>query len=388
MDAAAAPDPRIVKALDTARELGEEGVQVAAYLGGDLIVDAWAGAADPATGAPVDGSTLFNVFSVTKAVTATALHRLAGRGLVDYDAPVARHWPEFARNGKEAITVGHVLAHRAGIPWMPEDVTPERQADWRWMIQAIEDTAPSYPPGTVNAYHALVWGWIVGEIVRRADPGHRPIETVIRQDLLEPLGITDLFLGLPESEDGRVARLIGGDPPDNAPDLYLRGMPRQVFPGSSVYNTSLARRTVNPGAGGIGTARAFARFFAMLAGHGELDGVRLLESEHVRSFTRPRDGAADDDLYLGGVAHVGAYGYWLGGPNPGTNPVIGPNPQIIHHPGAGGSLSWAELDTGLAVSICHNRLHEGPFAPGAHPFVPIADAVRAVAAERLGDLRS
>ncbi|SEG92728.1 CubicO group peptidase, beta-lactamase class C family [Thermomonospora echinospora] len=383
MSAVPAQDPRVVKALDRARELGEEGLQVAAYLGGDLIVDAWAGSADPQAGRQVDGSTLFNVFSVTKAITATALHILAERGLVDYRAPVCRYWPGFARNGKESITVRDVLSHRAGIPWMPEDVTPERQADWDWMIRAIEDMPPAFEPGRTNSYHALIWGWIVGEIARRADPEHRPVEVLIRQEIVEPLGISDLFLGLPESEDGRVARLIGGDPAPDASETYLRGMPRQVFPGSTIYNTDLARRTVNPGAGAIGNARAFARFFAMLAGHGELDGVRLLPADVVDGFTEPREDADVTDLYLGGIAHVSAFGYWLGGSSPTANPAVGPNPRILHHPGAGGSISWAELDTGLAVSICHNRMHEGPFEPSAHPFVPIAEAVRAIAAERL-----
>nr|WP_207933056.1 serine hydrolase [Actinomadura sp. GC306] len=158
-------------------------------------------------------------------------------------------------------------------------------------------------------------------------------------------------------------------------------MPRQVFPGSTVYGTELARRTVNPGAGAIGDARSFARFFAMLAGHGELDGVRLLPADRVDGFTEPRDEAGVPDRYLGGVAHVSAFGYWLGGSSPAANPAVGPDPRILHHPGAGGSISWAELDTGLAVSICHNRMHEGPFEPSGHPFVPIAEAVRAVAAD-------
>ncbi|WP_141576602.1 serine hydrolase [Actinomadura sp. WMMA1423] len=381
MGAAPAWDPRIADALDRARELGEEGLQIAAYLDGELIVDAWAGSADPDTGRDVDGSTLFNVFSVTKAVTATALHILAARGLVEYNSPVGRYWPEFARNGKEATTVRDVLSHRAGIPWMPEAVTPERQADWDWMVRAIADMEPAFEPGRTNAYHALIWGWIVGEIARRADPANRTIDALIREEIIEPLGITDLFLPLPESEDARVARLIGGDPGPDAPADYLRGMPRQVFPGSTIYNTELARRTVNPGAGAIGNARSFARFFAMLAGHGELDGVRLLPADRVDGFAEPRDEAGVPDRYLGGVAHVSAFGYWLGGSSPAANPAIGPDPRILHHPGAGGSISWAELDTGLAVSICHNRMHEGPFEASGHPFVPIAEAVRAVAAD-------
>ncbi|KAB2812638.1 beta-lactamase family protein [Pimelobacter simplex] len=353
-------------ALETARERGEDAVHVAAYLDGRLVVDAWAG--------PADGDTLYNVFSVTKIVTATALHVQVARGLLSYDDPVARHWPAFGRHGKDRITVRDVLSHRAGIPWMPEGVTPERQADWAWMVAGIEDLVPETLPGTENCYHALVWGWVVGELVRRVDPAHRPFERFVREEVLDPIGVDDAYLGLPPEHDVRRAVLSGGASPEGAAEDHLRGMPAAVYPGPAVFNTELGLRTVNPSAGLIGNARSVARLLAVLAGRGELDGVRLLPAELVELFPTPRDGVADVDRYLGAPARVGGYGYWTGGP--GAHPCVGDRPRVLQHPGAGGSIAWAELDTGLAVAICHNRMHAGPFAPEVHPFVPLAEAVR------------
>ncbi len=374
------------RALEIAHQRGEVGLQVAAYLGDELVVDMWSGDADPEARRKVDGSTLFNVFSVTKAIVATALHVLGDRGLVDYEAPVAEYWPAFARNGKERTSIRDVLSHRAGIPWMPRGVTPELQADWGWMIAQIEEMTPEFEPGTTNCYHALIWGWIVGEIIRRVDPQNRPIEVFVRQEIFEPLGIDDIYLGLPPSEDARRAQLLGGGPPDGAPEIFMRGMPAPVFPCAPVYNEASSLRAVNPGAGSIGTARAYARFFALLAGHGTLGGVRLLSPQLVEEFLTPRKGTDDIDIYFRGPAQIGQYGYHLGGNDP-AGPVIGEKTTILQHPGAGGSIGWAELDTRLAVSICHNVMHGGQAERDRHPFGPIAAAVRAHASDLLAEGR-
>lgn len=368
---------RLVAALVEARRRGDDGVAVAAYLDGELLLEARTGSVVPGEDQPVDADTLYNVFSVSKAVTATALHILAARGLIDYQDAVAKHWSEFARNGKANITVEHVLSHRAGMPWMPEGVTPERQHDWDWMVQAIEGIEPPFEPGTMNCYHALVWGWLVGELIRRVDPAHRPFEVFVREEIFEPLGLHDSYFGLPAEHDGRRAVLAGCLAPEGAPEEHLLGMPATVYPGSVAYNAEVGRRTVNPGAGLITTPRDLARFFAMLAGRGELDGVRILPAELVDRFLTPRDRTEDDDLYLGSPARVGAHGFWLGGV--GGHLLVGENAQILHHPGAGGSIGWAELDSGLAVAICHNVMLSGPTTAESHPFMPIVEAVRAVA---------
>jgi CubicO group peptidase (beta-lactamase class C family) len=152
--------------------LGETGIAVAAYYRGELVVDAFAGAADPSSGKLVDEHTLFSVFSVTKGVTALALHIQADRGLLNVQEPIARYWPEFANNGKESTTIEQALSHRAGIPQMPKGVTPELMANWDWMVEQIAQHTPIFPPGTANSYHVLVWGWILGEVVIRTDPAH------------------------------------------------------------------------------------------------------------------------------------------------------------------------------------------------------------------------
>lgn len=371
-------DPRIEAAVAEALDTTEVGLQVAAYLNGELIVDTYGGVADPETDRPVDSDTLFFPFSVTKAVTSTTLHLQAERGLVDYDAPIATYWPEWGRNGKEAITVRDVLTHQSGVPWMPEGVTPELKANWEWMIRAFEEMTPEYPVGT-NCYHALGWGWIIAEIVQRTDPEKRPFAQFAREELLDPIGATDLFFGLPASEDHRLATLVGGKIPESTPyPMFFRGMPHEVHPSAEIFNLEITRRTVDPGAGSITNARSMAAHFGLLANKGEMNGVRLLSADHVKSFLTPRPGNDVDDLYLGMKVPVSAYGYYLSDDTPGMIPVITPHAPIIWMPGAGSSIGWAELDTGLAVAITHNHMQMGP----PPSFVTIARAVRDVAAER------
>jgi CubicO group peptidase (beta-lactamase class C family) len=383
--------PLVEAALAEAVRTTEVGIQVAAYHGDELIVDAYAGLADPHTRRAVDSETLFFPFSVTKSVTATALHLQAERGLVDYDAPVATYWPEYGANGKDAITVRHVLTHQSGAPWMPDGVTPERQADWDWMIHGFEQMSPDYPVGT-NCYHALGWGWIIGEIIRRTDPQRRDFARFVREELLQPLGITDMYFGLPESEDYRLAKLSGGEIPESGAvvaralgldddwPLFFKGMPREVHPSAVVFNEEIARRTVHPGAGVITNARSMAAHFALLANKGSFNGVRLLSAECVESFLTPRENPDEIDLYLNMRVPVSAYGYYLSDNTPGMIPIITPGHPFLWMPGAGSSVGWAELDTGLGVAIAHNKMQS--YDQGPHPYVAIAEAVRAVAADR------
>jgi CubicO group peptidase (beta-lactamase class C family) len=385
-----APDSRVARALDHAIELGELGVQVTAYLDGELIVDAWIGTADPASGRQVDASTLFTAFSVTKAVTVTALHLQAERGLVSYDEPVATYWPEFAANGKETITVRDVLSHRSGIPQMPAGVGPEEMCDWGWMTAGIERLTPMFAPGTTNTYQTLVFGWTVGEIVRRTDRRGRSFDRFVREELLDPLAIDDLFFGVPDAELDRVAPVIAtapelAAPKPNADERIESIMPIAVFTGP-IWNRLDIRRSVSPGAGAIMSARAAARLFAMLAGRGALGGVRLLSEQRLLWCTVPRDDALAPDPTRPSGAWVGQGGYWLGGQSPPAWPVVGDGQHILCHPGAGGSIGWADLDSGLAVAILHNRMQDAPtFSstdPGKNPFLELADAVRLVASDR------
>jgi CubicO group peptidase (beta-lactamase class C family) len=368
----------VQRAIDRAIAAGHEvGVQVAAYHRGKLVVDAWGGDADPATGRPVNGDTLFNVYSVTKAVAATALHMLVDRGRLAYDAPVAAWWPEYAAHGKGATTVRDVLTHRAGVPQMPAGVTPERLCDWDWMTRAIADLTPLAEPGTKTLYLSMTFGWIVGELVRRADAKHRSLGQFVREEIATPLNAPDLWIGLPDAEVHRIAKQVDAMPPippAHLPPLFLASMPPAVALEPRVFERPDVRRAEVAGVGGIFTARSQARFWAMLAGGGELDGRRLLSKELVATLNVPRANSAEPDpVMFGFPIPITVGGFWFGGEHP---PVCSArSPRALCHPGQGGSIGWADPDTQLAVAICHNRLFN-PSTREEDAILTIADAVR------------
>ena len=198
---------QVQRAIDELVESGaERGLQVAVYRHGEQVVDAVAGVADPETGRPVSLDTPFYAYSVGKGATSTVAHVLVERGFFGYDTPIVELWPEFGAHGKENATVRHALTHTVGVPGIPADTTPEDLCDWDKMCAAIADSEPWWEPGTKTAYHAYPFGYIVGEIVRRATG--KPISQVLREEVAGPLGIADeLYFGVPESELGRLARL-------------------------------------------------------------------------------------------------------------------------------------------------------------------------------------
>lgn len=366
------------EAIDSVIAQGREvGVQVAAYHRGKLVVDTWGGLADPATGRAVDGDTLFNVYSVTKAVAATAIHMLVDRGLLDYDAPVARYWPEYGAHGKDKTTVRHVLTHRACVPQMPGGVTPERMVDWDWMTRAIADLRPLAEPGTKTLYLSMTFGWILGELVRRVDPQQRSLGRFVREEIAAPLGITDLWIGIPETVENRIARQIDAMvpvPPEYLPPLFLASMPPAVALAPPVFERPEVRRAEVAGVGGIFNARSEARFWAMLAQGGELDGVRLLSRELVATLNTPRANSEEPDpVMFGFPIPITIGGFWFGGDHPPVCSVK--NPSAMCHPGQGGSIGWADPDAQLAVAICHNRLFN-PTSTAEDAILPIAQAVR------------
>jgi CubicO group peptidase (beta-lactamase class C family) len=354
----------------------EIGVQCVAYLGNRLVVNVSAGLADPETGRAVTDDTLFNVYSVTKAVVATALHIQADRGLIDYDARVADYWPEYAANGKEATTVRDVLTHRSGLAQMPEDTTPALICDWDAMVTRLAVMPPLAPPGAKGLYQSMTHGWLVGELVRRTDPQHRSIGRFVREEIAEPLGIGDLWVGLPESEMRRVAKMTLAMPAmPQLPDLYLAAMPPQVDLVPSVFEQPPLMRAEVAGVGGIFNALSTARFFAMLANGGELDGVGLLSAERVARFNNPRPNADEPDIVIFGMSlPLGEAGYWLGQDAPPT--ASAKYRQVICHPGAGNSQGFADLKTGLAFAWCHNRMYN-PYTREEDPTAQIADLIRA-----------
>ena len=353
----------------------ELGVQVAAYHEGRLVVDAHAGIADAASGEAVNADTLFNVFSVVKAVTVTAVHLQAERGLLDYEAPVARYWPEFAVAGKEGVRVADVLAHRSGLYQMPTDVTPQQICDWEWMTRWLAAAPPVFAPGSRNGYQSMTMGWLCGELVRRTDPQRRPFQHFVREEIAGPLAIPDLWIGLPPEHEPRVAIMDGAnviDFPDGSP--YRLSCPRQVDLMPEPFGRSEVRRACVPGVGGIMTARSAARFFALLACGGQLDGLRLLSAERLRRAAEPRDSVDQPDMvFFGAPVPVSVGGYWLGGP--GSPVAAAKDRTTLCHPGMGGSIGFADPRHRLAFAFCHNRLHSRR-APADDPAVQAAELIR------------
>ncbi|KAM5343744.1 hypothetical protein ACJ41O_012281 [Fusarium nematophilum] len=374
-----ASDPRLKAALQAILGRGETGVSVVAYYRGKLIAQGIAGYADVAGKRSVDSRTIFPVFSVTRGITAMAVHIQADRGFISLQDPIAKYWPEFAANGKESITVENALSHRAGIPQMPDGVTPELMADWDWMVQQVASFIPKFPPGTVNAYHVLVWGWILGKVVVRTDPKHRPLGQFVEEEIFKPLGVEDLYLGVPDAQLSRVATLYGGNEPF-LEDTYNTS-PMPVFPGANVHNLKVVRQACDPGAGAIGNAPAIARVFAMVAEGGELDGVRLLSSDYVKGLPRLREGAHDPDKVLPVPVWFGAAGFWLGGEKGASDPIVGDHCEVIYSPGAGGSLAWADIRDRIAVSICHSNIDTGVSVDPEPIWTLIGRAIREIIAE-------
>jgi CubicO group peptidase (beta-lactamase class C family) len=375
----AAANDAVKAAIDRAiAERGEIGIQVAAYLDGELVVDTWGGLADRDTGEAVNGDTLFNVFSVTKAVAATAVHVQAERGLIDYDAPVADYWPEYGCHGKEVVTVRDALTHRTGTPQMPEGTTPESICDWDATVAAIARLKPLLPVRDKPGYQSMSFGWALGEIVRRTDPQKRPFGRFIREEICEPFGIKDLWVGIPDEVEHRIATLVNaeaGAPLPPADSLFAKSLPNTVPLIPEVFERPDVRRACIAGVGGIFNARSEARFWAILAGGGTLDGTTLLSPERVRAISRPRAGADEPDpVYFNAVMPLSEGGYWRWDDNvPFTCPLK--SPSAICCPGAGASLGWADPETGLAVAFCHNRMTR-PKTCEAHPAYEIAEVIR------------
>jgi CubicO group peptidase (beta-lactamase class C family) len=342
----------VQQAIDQLVESGaERGLQVAVYRQGDLVVDAVAGVADPATGRPVTSDTPFYTYSTGKGVTATVAHVLAEHGLLDYDTPIVELWSEFGVHGKESATLRHALTHSVGVPGVPADTIPEDLCDWQKMCAVIADTELWWEPGTKTGYHAYPFGYIVGEIVRRATG--KPISQVLREEVAGPLDIAgEIFFGVPESELGRLARLEDAEGsaemlasmPDDSPFFKLG--PRAVTPTAGFGNRTDILTADIP-AGGKMSARAVARMYAALLD--EVDGVRLISAERLREISAVAFSGVDQIM---GFPSTWALGYSIG--RPGTDPQE--TPTVFGMGGVGGSYAYADTTTGIAFALTKNRL--------------------------------
>jgi CubicO group peptidase (beta-lactamase class C family) len=362
------PDPQatIQAILDELVASGEEcGLQVAVYHHGQPIVDAWAGVADPVSGAPVTPETLFTVYSVSKGIAATALHILAEQGKLAYDDPIAKHWPEFGQGGKEGVLVRHSLSHVAGVPQMPAGTSNDDVLDWPGMCDRIAALTPLWRPGETLCYHALTYGWIVGGVAERADG--RSFARIVEEELARPLNLDGLFFGVPAADLGRLATMeetaeLRDEPPGAMPDVTPPGSIADVQ-----MNRPEVRRACLPAYGLCANARSLARVYASLIGDG-VDGVRLLPPDRVRKATALQVDGIDAN---GGTPSRFALGYGLGGPDS----AAGPRLSAFGHGGYGGAYGYADPEYDLAVGLTKNRLVI--WGPGQGATWRILHAVRA-----------
>jgi len=346
---------------------GERGIQVAAFLAGEPVWEIAAGRMSQ-TGPDVNPETVFFAASAGKVSTATALHRQVARGLVEYDTPIASVWPDFAAEGKRALTVRDALTHRLGLADVP---VQDLHGDWEAIVDRLARARPSSDPLAHDAYHAFTWGFVVGEIIRRVDPVPRSFVDIVRTEVHEPLGITELWHALPPTEHGRTA-VVAGD--------ILRGDPYDfVVTEDHAFNTPAHREQVDP-SGAFMTARAGARLWSAYTRQGSAEANAFLPPEVIRSFLAPRAGAHPSGVLVGGRGVIGQGGLMVGGTVPRHREVLGFGENVLWHPGAGGTLGFADVDAGLAVMICHNRLFDERPLP-QHPFAPL---IRAIYTDVLG----
>ncbi|HYY06123.1 MAG TPA: serine hydrolase domain-containing protein [Candidatus Limnocylindria bacterium] len=355
-------DPRLVAVRDAfaanfaaGREVG---ASFAATVEGELVVDLWGGWADAAQTRPWERDTIVNVFSTTKAMTALCAHILVDRGQLDLDAPVARWWPEFAQGGKERITTRHLLSHTAGLAALRRSLPTEALYDWTRMIEALAAEAPWWEPGSANGYHALTYGYLVGEVVRRI--AGRTLGRFLRDQVTAPLG-ADFHIGLAPSEDARVAEMVPPSPEESGAAYPAKGIDPQSVSARTLNNPPLRpevanrpewRRAEIPAANGHGNARSVARVMAALACGGALDGVRLLREPTLAQAIAEQRYAKD--LVLGFTMRWGL-GFML----TSRQLPLGPNPRTFGHGGWGGSLGVADLDAHVSWAYVMNKMSPG-----------------------------
>ncbi len=342
------------------------GAAVAVYHRGELVVDLWGGTRDDEHD-PWESDTVAMCFSTTKGVTATALHLLVDRGEIDVDDPVADYWPEFAQNGKEAITVRQLLSHSAGLHRLRSVIDrADRMLDWEYMVEHLAAAAPAYEPGTHAGYHALTFGWLVGELIRRVSG--QPVDAFIQKEIVAPLDLDGAWVGLPHDHRHRLAPLA---PFMSVPNVNLGPLERpakclNVQAGklvSAIGSPVNPRRIMNalvprgvedifvddellgaelPALNGCFTARSLAKIYAMLAGLGTIGSTTLMSPETVDQARQVQHRHRDLVLVIPMLWRLGYH-------------RIPAAPTAFGHFGFGGSGGWADPDLDLSVAMVCNR---------------------------------
>jgi CubicO group peptidase (beta-lactamase class C family) len=299
------------------------------------------------------------VYSTTKGLTAICAHRLVDQGKLDLDAPVAKYWPEFAQAGKAEIPVSFLLSHRAGLPAVRKQLPADAYFNWPVMCAALAAEQPWWTPGTRHGYHAITFGYLVGEVIRRIT-GKSP-GTYLRDEIARPLNL-DMHIGVDASFDSRIAELITAPPPPPGAPSVLAEMaadpegvtykaianPRPVV-DAALVNSRQWRAAEVPAANGHATARALASLYGALATGGSSSGYRVLTPNSIeRGYSQQAYGV---DAVLGAVTRWGL-GFALTSPET----PLGPNPHTFGHPGAGGSLGFADPDAKVGFGYAMNQM--------------------------------
>jgi CubicO group peptidase (beta-lactamase class C family) len=351
-------DPKFARLKDAFAEnfgsRGEPGAAVALSIHGRVVADLWGGWQDAERVKPWRGETIVNFFSVSKALCTIVLLRLAERGRLDLDAPVARVWPEFAGAGKEAVTTRQILSHRAGLPSIRDPLAEGAALDWKRMTRALAQQEPWWEPGAAHGYHVNTFGFLVGEIVRRIDG--RTIGTALREDVAHPLD-ADVHIGLPTGENSRVAEFLWPKipsatqamPGSDDPMRYNAYWNPPGISGGGWVNRPEWRQAEIPSTNGHGSARGVARVYAALTNGGAVDGIRILESDTLKAATIEH--SCGHDLINQRPSRFGL-GFQL------TQPErpLGPNPAAFGHFGAGGSLGFCDPESGVAFGYVTNDM--------------------------------
>jgi CubicO group peptidase (beta-lactamase class C family) len=352
-------------------ERGEVGASCCAYVGGRPVVDLWGGTTTADGDEPYTATTLQMVASATKGALAICAHQLAERGELDLDAPVASYWPEFAVEGKGELPVRFLLTHQAGLPAIHRALTAEELLDWDVPAAAVAAERPLWEPGTDHGYHALTYGWLVGEVIARIT-GRSP-GRFFAEEVAGPLGL-DFHIGLAPEEHHRVAPLMPPPPrPDGSVDELTARMldPDHVAYWAFMVGSGFALLANDPrmwtaeipAGNGMATAHALARMYAACIG--DVDGIRLLQPDTLAAATATQ---AHGEDRVNGYETRYALGFQLPFP---FRPMAGPG--SFGHYGLGGSCGFAHLSLGFSFGYTVNQM--GPGTPADPRSVALIDAL-------------
>jgi CubicO group peptidase (beta-lactamase class C family) len=373
---------------------GDKGASLGVYVDGEPKVDLWGGTADVSTGRPWAKDSVSIVYSATKGATAILAWLLAQRGLLDFDAPVTRYWPEFAGGGKGEVPVRYLFTHQVGLPYLDQPLTREEVLEGSRIVEVLEQEVPVWEPGTAHGYHALTYGWLAGALIAKAT-GTR-LGEVFQSEIAKPLGL-DFHIGLPAEDTPRVAPLVDMPPPDpHALDAITDPAQRELLialgaaafdpestfsralstngalptPDAATWNDPRVYQAEMPAANGISNGRSLARLYAATVS--EVDGSRLLSAETVEQARAEQVNGPDRTLIMPSRF---ATGFQL--PTP-SSPQL--SPDSFGHQGAGGALGFADVRHRVGFGYVQNQLLGGGPAGDPRTNGVIAAVARAVGA--------